>query len=195
MSVQEEELKRREKEILTKAKTLFSQKGFHSLTVSDIVNSLGIARGTFYLYFRNKDDVYRRVLEKTVSEIESRLKLLPLDRPLEQLRDNLLSILRLIEEDRETASLIFFHPYRLSPEFDRVLEEFYRKVLHLIERALIRGMEMGIVRECNVKVVSRAILGAFVEVGKGLLSGEVSGAEEVVDEILSFGLRGLLEGR
>lgn len=188
-------MKRREKEILTKAKTLFSQKGFHSLTVSDIVNSLGIARGTFYLYFRNKDDVYRRVLEKTVSEIESRLKLLPLDRPLEQLRDNLLSILRLIEEDRETASLIFFHPYRLSPEFDRVLEEFYRKVLHLIERALIRGMEMGIVRECNVKVVSRAILGAFVEVGKGLLSGEVSGAEEVVDEILSFGLRGLLEGR
>jgi len=195
VSVQEGELKKREEEILSRAKALFSSKGFHSLTVSDIVNSLGIARGTFYLYFKNKDDVYRRVLEETVSEISKRLKRLPLDRPLEQLRENLLSILKLIENDRETARLIFYHPYRLNPEFDSILEDFYGKVLNLIERALLRGMEMGIVRECNVSVVSRAILGAFTEVGKGILDGEIGGAEEAVDELLSFGLRGLLEGR
>jgi AcrR family transcriptional regulator len=195
VSVQEGELKKREEEILSRAKALFSKKGFHSLTVSDIVDSLGIARGTFYLYFKNKDDVYRRVLEETVSEIGKRLKRLPLDRPLEQLRENLLSILKLIEDDRETARLIFYHPYRLNPEFDSILEDFYGKVLNLIERALLRGMEMGIVRECNVSVVSRAILGAFIEVGKGILEGEIGAAEEAVDELLSFGLRGLLEGR
>jgi AcrR family transcriptional regulator len=188
-------VKRREEEILLKAKHLFSEKGFHSLTVSDITSSLGIARGTFYLYFKNKDDVYRRVLEETVSEIRKRLKRLPLDRPLEQLRENLLSVLKLIEEDRETAKLIFYHPYRLNPQFDQVLEEFFSQVLFLIERALLRGMEMGIVRECSVPVVSRAILGAFLEVGKGLLKGEVESAEEAVDELLNFGLRGLLEGR
>ena len=188
-------MKKREEEILLKAKHLFSEKGFHSLTVSDITSSLGIARGTFYLYFKNKDDVYRRVLEETVSEIGKRLKRLPLDRPLEQLRENLLSVLKLIEEDRETAKLVFYHPYRLNPQFDEILEEFFSQVLYLIERALLRGMEMGIVRECSVPVVSRAILGAFLEVGKGLLRGEVESAEEAVDELLSFGLRGLLEGR
>jgi len=188
-------VKKREEEILLKARHLFSEKGFHSLTVSDITSSLGIARGTFYLYFRNKDDVYGRVLEKTVSEIGKRLKRLPLDRPLEQLRENLLSILKLIEEDKEIASLVFYHPYRLNPRFDRILEEFFSQVLSLIERALLRGMEMGIVRECSVPVVSRAILGAFLEVGKGLLKGEVESAEEAVDELLNFGLRGLLEGR
>jgi AcrR family transcriptional regulator len=188
-------VRKREEEILLKAKHLFSEKGFHSLTVSDITSSLGIARGTFYLYFKNKDDVYRRVLEETVSEIGKRLKRLPLDRPLEQLRENLLSVLKLIEEDRETARLVFYHPYRLNPQFDRVLEEFFSQVLFLIERALLRGMEMGIVRECSVPVVSRAILGAFLEVGKGLLKGEVKSPEEAVDELLNFGLRGLLEGR
>jgi len=188
-------VRKREEEILLKAKHLFSEKGFYSLTVSDITSSLGIARGTFYLYFKNKDDVYRRVLEETVSEIRKRLKRLPLDRPLEQLRENLLSVLKLIEEDRETARLVFYHPYRLNPQFDRVLEEFFSQVLFLIERALLRGMEMGIVRECSVPVVSRAILGAFLEVGKGLLKGEVKSPEEAVDELLNFGLRGLLEGR
>ncbi len=188
-------MKKREEEILVRAKSLFSKRGFHSLTVSEIVDSLGIARGTFYLYFKNKDDVYRRVLERTVQEIEKNFKVLPLERPLEQLRRNLLSVLKLIEEDRETASLIFYHPYKLNSEFDEILEEFYGKVLSLIEGALLKGMEMGIVRECNVKVVSRAIFGAFVEVGKGLLKGELQSAEEAVDELLSFGLRGLLEGR
>ena len=188
-------MKKREEEILVRAKSLFSKRGFHSLTVSEIVDSLGIARGTFYLYFKNKDDVYRRVLERTVQEIEKNFKVLPLERPLEQLRRNLLSVLKLIEEDRETASLIFYHPYKLNSEFDEILEEFYGKVLSLIEGALLKGMEMGIVRECNVKVVSRAIFGAFVEVGKGLLKGELRSAEEAVDELLSFGLRGLLEGR
>jgi len=188
-------VKKREEEILVRAKSLFSKRGFHSLTVSEIVDSLGIARGTFYLYFKNKDDVYRRVLERTVQEIEKNFKVLPLERPLEQLRRNLLSVLKLIEEDRETASLIFYHPYKLNSEFDEILEEFYGKVLSLIEGALLKGMEMGIVRECNVKVVSRAIFGAFVEVGKGLLKGELQSAEEAVDELLSFGLRGLLEGR
>ncbi|MEO2066208.1 MAG: TetR/AcrR family transcriptional regulator [Desulfurobacteriaceae bacterium] len=188
-------MKKREEEILVRAKSLFSKRGFHSLTVSEIVDSLGIARGTFYLYFKNKDDVYRRVLERTVQEIEKNLKVLPLERPLEQLRRNLLSVLKLIEEDRETASLIFYHPYKLNSEFDEILEDFYGKVLSLIEGALLKGMEMGIVRECNVKVISRAIFGAFVEVGKGLLKGELQSAEEAVDELLSFGLRGLLEGR
>ncbi len=185
----------REEEILVRAKSLFSQKGFHSLTVSDIVDSLGIARGTFYQYFKNKDDVYRRVLERTVFEISKRLKPLPLDRPLDQLRQNLLAVLKLIEEDRETATLIFYHPYKLNPAFDSILESFFSEVLALIERALLRGMEMGIVRECDVRVISRAILGAFIEVGKGLLREEVRGAQDAVDELLSFGLRGLLEGR
>jgi len=188
-------VKKREEEILVRAKSLFSKRGFHSLTVSEIVDSLGIARGTFYLYFKNKDDVYRRVLERTVQEIEKNFKVLPLERPLEQLRRNLLSVLKLIEEDRETASLIFYHPYKLNSEFDEILEEFYGKVLSLIEGALLKGIEMGIVKECNVKVISRAIFGAFVEVGKGLLKGELRSAEEAVDELLSFGLRGLLEGR
>ncbi|WP_457679767.1 TetR/AcrR family transcriptional regulator [Thermovibrio sp.] len=188
-------MKEREREILSKAKSLFSQKGFYSLTVSDIVDSLGIARGTFYIYFKNKNHIYKRVLEESVNQIESSLKLLPKENPLGQLRENLSAVLKLIDEDRETARLIFYHPYNLDPEFDQVVEGFFEKVLFLIERALFRGMEMGIVRECSVRVVSRAILGAFVEVGKGILKGEVKEIDKVVDELISLGLKGLLEER
>jgi len=186
-------VRKREKEILNQAKKLFSEKGFHSLTVSDIVDSLGIARGTFYIYFRNKDDIYRRVLEELVKEISSRLKLLPRENPLGQLKENVEEVLKLFVEDRELARLILYHPYRLNPEFDAVLEKFFEEVKGLIESALLRGMEMGIVRECNVNVVSAAILGAFLEVGRELLEGKIPSVESAVEELLELSLKGLLE--
>lgn len=186
-------MKPREREILRKAKELFSERGFHSLTVSDIVDSLGIARGTFYLYFKNKDDIYKRVLEGLVREISSKLELLPRENPLKQLRKNILEILKLFVEDRELAKLILYHPYRLNPEFDSIFENFFQDVKELIESSLLRGMEMGIVRECNVNVVSAAILGAFLEVGKELIEGKITGIEEAADELLELSLKGLLE--
>ena len=186
-------MKKREREILTRAKKLFSEKGFHSLTVSDIVDSLGIARGTFYIYFKNKDEIYRRVLEELVSEISGRLKLLPKENPLSQLKENVREVLNLFVEDRELARLILYHPYRLNPEFDRVLKEFFDEVKGLIESSLLRGMEMGIVRECNVNVVSAAVLGAFLEVGRELLEGKIHSVDEAVEELISLALKGLLE--
>jgi len=196
MSVQEEKKmkeKERERELLLKAKTLFSEKGFYRTSVSDIVESLGIARGTFYLYFRNKDDIYRRVLEKLVNEISSSLKVLPEDSPLEQLRENLKSVFTLMVRDRDLAKLIFYHPYQLNPQFDEVVNSFFNSVKFLIERALIRGIEMGIVRECNVKIIAPAIMGAFVEVGKELVEGKILGdVDRIVEEILQLGLKGLL---
>jgi len=186
-------LKTREREILKRARKLFSEKGFYNLTVSDIVNSLGIARGTFYLYFKNKNDVYKRVLEELVLEISSKLKLLPRENPVEQLRENLRNLLSLFEEDRELALLILNHPHKLNPEFDRLIEEFFKKVYFIVEHSLLTGMKLGLVRSCNVQVVSRAIVGAFLETGKGIVEGKVN-IDEAVEELVALAFKGILEG-
>lgn len=185
-------MKTREREILKRARKLFSEKGFHNLTVSDIVDSLGIARGTFYLYFKNKNDIYKRVLEELVSEISSKLKLLPRENPTEQLRENVRSILNLFKEDRELALLIINHPYKLNPEFDRIVEEFFWKIYSMVEHSISTGIEMGIIAECNERVVSRAIVGAFLELGKGIVRGELD-VDEATDELIKIALKGLLE--
>ncbi|MCI0356492.1 MAG: TetR/AcrR family transcriptional regulator, partial [Acidobacteria bacterium] len=53
----------RRAQILRAAKQVFSQKGFHTASVSDIIERAGIARGTFYLYFESKRDVFDKLLE------------------------------------------------------------------------------------------------------------------------------------
>jgi len=58
-------IKKDKKEILINSATnLFKTKGIYSTTVSDIVKDAGIAKGTFYLYFSDKDEVVNAVIMK-----------------------------------------------------------------------------------------------------------------------------------
>jgi AcrR family transcriptional regulator len=50
-------------EIINAAESLFNEKGFENTAVSDIVKSIGVAQGTFYYYFKSKDDVFNAISE------------------------------------------------------------------------------------------------------------------------------------
>jgi AcrR family transcriptional regulator len=47
----------RRQEILMAALCCFARNGFHITTVADIVRESGVCQGTFYVYFKTKDDV------------------------------------------------------------------------------------------------------------------------------------------
>jgi AcrR family transcriptional regulator len=47
----------RRQEILAAALHCFARNGFHSTTITDIVRESGVCQGTFYVYFKTKDDV------------------------------------------------------------------------------------------------------------------------------------------
>lgn len=57
----------RRERIIGAAWKLFREKGFAETTINDIINEAGISKGTFYYYFRSKDD-----LLDTLSEILDR---------------------------------------------------------------------------------------------------------------------------
>jgi len=58
------EKQRRREDILIAARDLFFQKGFRDTTIDDIARSTELARGTIYLYFENKEEIYATVLEE-----------------------------------------------------------------------------------------------------------------------------------
>ncbi|MWC30445.1 TetR/AcrR family transcriptional regulator [Paenibacillus sp. MMS18-CY102] len=51
-------------EIIQTAELLFLEKGFEKTTVQDIVLRMGIAKGTFYHYFKSKDELVDHVLQR-----------------------------------------------------------------------------------------------------------------------------------
>lgn len=57
----------KESRLLKTAFTLFTEKGIKDTSIQDIVDNANVAKGTFYLYFKNKEDI-RDVLIKKESE-------------------------------------------------------------------------------------------------------------------------------
>jgi AcrR family transcriptional regulator len=55
--------------ILRAAEEVFSSKGFFGATIADIVEKAGVSRGTFYLYFKNREEVFSALLSRVVGEM------------------------------------------------------------------------------------------------------------------------------
>jgi AcrR family transcriptional regulator len=64
------EYNERKNEILDAAGRLFSTKGYDKCTVNDILNAVGIAKGTFYYYFKSKEEVLDAIIDR-VTEVVS----------------------------------------------------------------------------------------------------------------------------
>ena len=54
----------RKNEILDTAEQLFASKGFDNTSTNDIINMIGIARGTLYHHFKSKEDILDSVIDR-----------------------------------------------------------------------------------------------------------------------------------
>lgn len=65
------DLKKKVKEnaLFQNAFELFTDKGFAKTTISDIVNQAGLAKGTFYLYFKDKYDLRDKLIVHKASQL------------------------------------------------------------------------------------------------------------------------------
>ncbi|HRX17135.1 MAG TPA: TetR/AcrR family transcriptional regulator [Spirochaetota bacterium] len=62
---------RTKKMILMRAGTLFAQKGYHAVSIDEIIDGLGIAKGTMYQYFDGKLGLLKDLLKFCRTEIDS----------------------------------------------------------------------------------------------------------------------------
>ncbi len=60
--------KKKQDALLNTAYQLFTKKGFHKTSISDIAKEAGVAKGTFYLYFKDKLDLRYKLIAKKSKE-------------------------------------------------------------------------------------------------------------------------------
>ncbi|MCH4566215.1 TetR/AcrR family transcriptional regulator [Bacillus sp. ES1-5] len=68
------EYEERRKEILETAERLFITKGYTKTTVNDILKEIGIAKGTFYHYFKSKEEVMDEIIMKIIKDDVAKAK-------------------------------------------------------------------------------------------------------------------------
>ena len=127
--------------IIESALKLFEEKGYHSTKISDIVQNAGMAQGTFYLYFKSKEDMFRQVAEACLDEIVGALAQGPsvtegfdLDRMLYRIIRQTLVI---YYENRTILNIINQHG-SASPEIADIYKLFYDRMASVIKGKLVQ---------------------------------------------------------
>ena len=69
---QENALKTRQK-LLDVTNELIKEKGFYKLSIGDITERAGVAKGTFYIYFKHKEDIVAEICRGYFKEIETQI--------------------------------------------------------------------------------------------------------------------------
>ncbi len=67
--------KRRE-ELIEAAKRLFVAKGYEQTPVSDIVNEINVAQGTFYYHFKSKTEILEEAVKKSILSLVEKIQLI-----------------------------------------------------------------------------------------------------------------------
>lgn len=157
---------RRRAALLDAATERFASRGYHATGVSEIIAAAGVARGTFYLYFESKHQIFCEILDGFLAHLDSRIKTIELESrtsPAEQMRSNVEGLVDAILKKPGPAKIVFNEAVGLNPEIDAKLRAFYGKLMQRISASLVKGMRLGLVREVDPTVASCIIVGAFRE--------------------------------
>ncbi len=65
----EENKKEKQNKLFNSAYKLFTQNGIKDTSIQNIVDDAGVAKGTFYLYFKDKYDIQNKLIEKTSNKL------------------------------------------------------------------------------------------------------------------------------
>jgi len=152
--------------ILAAASARFAQQGYHRTSVDDIIQSAGIARGTFYLYFEAKRAVLEALLQQTLSGIGgsvSRIELDHPDPPRVQLLANLERVWAVFASNPQTTRIVLGGLHGVDPEFDAQVGALEATVKSMIVRSIRRGQEMGLLHDFDPSMGACSLIGAFKE--------------------------------
>jgi AcrR family transcriptional regulator len=185
----------RRAQVLRHAKRIFARKGYHRTNVADIIARARIARGTFYLYFQNKKDLFEELLDQVVRELSTRIHRLRVGpdepSPVEQLRANLMRVMSYVLAERELTDILLNHSVGFDRDLDARIREFYDRIAAAIQRSLDLGIQMNLVRTCDTSLAAYCILGGIREMVSLASRTRPTDIERLVQEILDFGLRGV----
>ena len=154
------------KQLLKKALSVFSNKGYAATTLQDIAREADVTRGAIYWHFGSKAELYNTLIREysdrgnvIVQQVASEGGTL-----LDILRRIFVRQLQFIEDDREMRALMELNLFKtgLVPELEEGRQQQIESGVELIEMlagVMVQGIELGLLcSDVDAKEMARAYL-------------------------------------
>ena len=148
--------------ILEAARKVFATNGFSDATVDDIAAAAGVAKGTVYLYYRSKREVYFAALKFGIEQMYDAVvaKLKSVSTPEDKLRALISVKLAYFDENRDFFKIFYselgklcIHPGAIDKEF----KALYLDQARLVESILREGARKKVLRSVRAEQAAFAI--------------------------------------
>ncbi|MES1938997.1 TetR family transcriptional regulator [Salinisphaera sp. T5B8] len=171
--------------LLAAAEDAFGNTGFFRASISDITRAAGVAQGTFYLYFRNKEDVLAELVRHMGRELRRMLahSIPPGLSRLDAEREGMAAFIRFVGKRRNL--------YRVVQESLFVDEQIYKDYYMDFARGYISALEKSVekyeIRDGDLDVWVWVLMGTahFLGLRYGLWQNEGLNEAEL-DAVMDF---------
>ncbi|MBJ6760561.1 TetR/AcrR family transcriptional regulator [Myxococcaceae bacterium JPH2] len=181
---------RTRQKLLKAAESVFGEKGYERASIADITRKGGVALGTFYVYFPDKQSIFVEV----VDELGARLRRL--------IAESTAACANRMDTEREGLRAFFQfarqHPnlYRVVRQAEFVDEACYRRYYDRFAKGYVRGltraMDDGEVRKMDAEALAYCLMGIGDFLGmRWVMWEEDPGLERVLDTAMSLIRHGL----
>jgi len=195
----------RREQVLEVAAEVFARKGYRSAAVTDIVEGAGIGRGTFYLHFDSKKDVFLDLVEGYFSDFAQILKdnhkrleeaILNRESVLQVWSENLRRLLEYHRDNPDLTSVIYREALGRDEDFSGRVDQ----LSGLARKQFVEEFDMlerhGLTRRADPDLVANIIMGSSVYViMEHVVKGRGRNLEELADEMMEYHIRALMPRR
>ena len=150
--------------ILKAAIKVFAKNGFYATRVSEIAKAAGVADGTIYLYFKNKDDVLITIFEDGIQQLLAILReVAAAEEPFEARIKRIIELqLGLLEDQRDLAEVITVNLRQSSTLLKQYAAPLFMEYIDVIAGLIREGQKQGAFRkDVNARVAARSLFGAL----------------------------------
>jgi TetR/AcrR family transcriptional regulator, fatty acid metabolism regulator protein len=133
------------RQIIDAAVIVIAENGYHQAQVSKIAKEAGVADGTIYLYFKNKEDILISVFREKMAIFITNLQEV-LDKDLdtsERLLKMIANHFRVLHEDRHLAIVTQLELRQSGKKLRLRINEVLKDYLDLLDIILVEGIKNG----------------------------------------------------
>jgi AcrR family transcriptional regulator len=187
----------RRAQLVAAARDVFAEKGYHEATVDDITRKAGVAKGTFYLYFEEKREIYYDLVRTFLQHVKDigagvAREVHTAQEFYARAEAAAFQLVSVFVEHFALARLAYRESMSLDAELERMLRDFYRDIARVEADNIRVGIELGLFRPVDPMICALAHIGMVERVALGLLAEKKPvDPQHVVRELLSIAFEGL----
>jgi TetR/AcrR family transcriptional regulator, fatty acid metabolism regulator protein len=180
---------------LEAAVRVFAEQGFHQATIAQIARQAGVADGTIYLYFKNKDDILVHIFNERTRLSFNRFReaVKEADGAVGKLKALVRSHLAEFQADVHMAAVYQAWTHQFQRVAEPQIKEMSKMYLDIVAEIVELGQQEGTLRkDLYLGLVKRFIIGAVDEViNTWLHAGGRYDLTSMADPLVDLFIRGI----